>query len=72
LEALHVLLILCTFEELQVRVGQPGRGGAEVRLRERLAIAVRWLKVVFPVTLAPSYGFLVQRLKMERALGLTR
>lgn len=55
-----------------MRVGQPGRGGAEVRLRERLAIAVRWLKVVFPVTLAPSYGFLVQRLKMERALGLTR
>jgi hypothetical protein len=71
-EALHVLLILCTFEELQVRVGQPGRGGAEVRVRERLAIAVRWLKVVFPVTLAPSYGLLVQRLKMERALGLAR
>jgi hypothetical protein len=37
-----------------------------------LAIAVRWLTVVFPATLAPSYGCLVLRVKMERALGLIR
>lgn len=53
---------------MQVKSGSIGAGRALLSRRMKWLISLKWLAVVFPVSLCPTYAMLRARVKFERWL----